>query len=344
MEKFIFPRVFLLFLLVLVIFACYLVFKPFLVVIIISAILVSIFYTPYEWLAKKLWGYKKVAAFIMCIGVTLLVVLPIINFIIYAAQQSVVGYDNLQEFISNNHFSLVNNNYINIVKYSGVSEGQLQQAATELFKYINNWLVGGATQLIMGTTNFVVSLFLIIFTMFFFFLDGQKMVEKLMFWTPLPNKYDKEIFKKFRSVSRSAIFSTFIAAIAQALVGAIGFAIVGLPAFLPGILMGFCSMLPFGTMIVWLPVAIYFLVVGQLWQGIFLFAYGMLVVGTVDNVLRAYLIKGKAEVHPIFVVFSVLGGIALFGFWGVIFGPLIISLTVTILHIYELEYEEMLEK
>jgi predicted PurR-regulated permease PerM len=344
MEKYTLPRVFLLLLLTLIIFFCYLIFKPFLIVIIISAILVSIFYNPYLWLAKKLGGYNKVAAFIMCVIVTLLVVLPIINFIIYAAQQSVVGYENLQEFLSSNNFNFVNNSYTSAINYLGISQLQLQQAAIELFKNINVWLVGGATNLIMGTTNFVVSLFLIIFTMFFFFLDGKDMVEKLMYWTPLPNKYDREIFKKFQAVSRSAVLSTFVAAIAQAIVGAIGFAIVGLPAFLPGVLMGFCSMLPFGTMIVWLPVAIYLLVVGHLWQGIFLFAFGILVVGTVDNVLRAYLIKGKAEVHPIFVVFSVLGGIALFGFWGVIFGPLIISLAVTILHIYELEYEKELEK
>jgi predicted PurR-regulated permease PerM len=72
--------------------------------------------------------------------------------------------------------------------------------------------------------------------------------------------------------------------------------------------------------------------------------WGAAIVGVVDNLIRAYMIKGESSVHPIFIIFSILGGISLFGFWGVIFGPLIISIAVTILHIYELEYETVLEK
>jgi predicted PurR-regulated permease PerM len=109
--------------------------------------------------------------------------------------------------------------------------------------------------------------------------------------------------------------------------------------------MAFLSLLPyFGSGLVWFPVSIYLLVTGQIWQGIFLMAWGMALVGTIDNLIRAYLIKGKAQVHPIFVIFSILGGIILFGFWGIVFGPLFISLAVTILHIYEMEYESVLEK
>ena len=121
--------------------------------------------------------------------------------------------------------------------------------------------------------------------------------------------------------------------------------IVGLPAFFPGLLMGFLALLPYiGTGFIWFPAGIYLLVIGKIWQGIFMLIWGFGVISTVDNAIRAYMIKGKAEVHPIFVIFSLLGGISLFGFWGILFGPLIISLAVTIMHIYELEYAEVLEK
>ncbi len=109
--------------------------------------------------------------------------------------------------------------------------------------------------------------------------------------------------------------------------------------------MGFLLLLPyFGATLVWFPIAIYLLATGQVWQGIFLLAWGAGVVATSDNLIRAYIIKGKAQVHPIFVIFSIFGGISLFGFWGVIFGPLIISLAVTVLHIFELEYGDILER
>lgn len=135
------------------------------------------------------------------------------------------------------------------------------------------------------------------------------------------------------------ILSTFVTATAQGIVGAIGFAIVGFPAFLAGILVGLLSLLPYlGSMIFYVPVGIYYLLVGQVWQGIFVFLWGAIVIGNIDNVIRAYMIKGKAQVNPIFVIFSILGGISLFGFWGVILGPLIIAIAVTIFHIYELEF------
>lgn len=92
-------------------------------------------------------------------------------------------------------------------------------------------MISGATSAVVGTTNFVVSLALIILTMFFFFIDGKKMLDGLMYLLPLPDKYNQEIFDKFQEISYTTIISTFVVALAQGLVGAIGFAFVGFPAF-----------------------------------------------------------------------------------------------------------------
>ena len=211
-------------------------------------------------------------------------------------------------------------------------------------KKSSNWLLSGATILVKGTTSFVVSLFIIIVTMFFFFVDGKKMMERLMYLSPLPNAYDREIFQKFRTVSYTTILSTFVTAGAQGVIGAIGFAIVGFPAFLAGVVVALLSLLPYlGSMIFYVPVGLYYLMVGKIWQGIFVLLWGAVIIGNVDNIIRAYMIKGKAQVNPIFVVFSILGGIALFGFWGVVLGPLVIAIAVTIFHIYEIEFCESLD-
>ena len=90
--------------------------------------------------------------------------------------------------------------------------------------------------------------------------------------------------------------------------------------------------------------AIYYLLSGDIWQGIFIFLWGLLVIGTIDNVVRAWMIKDEAEINPIFVLFSILGGIVLFGFWGIVLGPLVVALAVTVLHIYELEFKDDLHK
>lgn len=337
---------FLMFCIVAILYICYNIFKPFLVIIVVATILVTIFYGPYEQLVITLRGRKNLASLIMCLLVAVLVIVPIANFMVYSAQRSLETYDLTRDFFGRHDVSTtIKNEFWDKYNYLGLGGDTFKSALIEVAKKVNDWIVNGTGSIIKGTTNFFFSLIMIIFTMFFFFIDGSRMLEKLMYWTPLPNKYDKEIFKKFKDVSYSTIISTFVTAIAQGLIGAIGFMIVGVPAFFAGIAMAFLSLLPYiGAAFIWFPVGVYLLVMGEIWQGVFLFIWGIGVVATVDNLIKAYIIKGKAQVHPIFIIFSILGGITFFGFWGVVFGPLVISLAVTILHIYELEYESVLEK
>ena len=346
MEKSFISKAFLLFLIIAVVYACYLVFKPFLVEILAATILVSIFYSPFEALTKVFRGRKRLAALVMCILLALIIIIPAANFIAYAAQRSVEAYGKtVESFGGQDIEGIIRGGYLEKFNIIGIDSVTFKDSIIEVAKKLNNWIVSGATSFIKGTTNFIISLVLIIFTMFFFFVDGKEMVERIMHITPLSDKYDQALFKKFRDVSSSTVISTFVTAIAQGLIGAIGFVIVGVPAFFAGIAMAFLSLLPYvGTALIWIPVGIYLLITGQIWQGVFLLVWGAAIVSTTDNLIRAYLIKGKAEVHPIFIIFSILGGIALFGFWGIIFGPLIISLAVTVLHIYEMEYGTVLEK
>ncbi|HOD87062.1 MAG: putative inner membrane protein [Parcubacteria group bacterium ADurb.Bin115] len=337
---------FLLILLGLVLVGCYFIFKPFLTEILVAAILVSIFYTPYLKLIKFLKGRQNLAALLMCFFLVILIIIPTVRLVIYAGQQSATAYAQAINFFNSHSVngviqtSALPDKLLGTINFSQYyNNDTFKNFFLDVFKQLSNWLLSGATMLVKGTTNFIISLFIIIITMFFFFVDGKKMLERFMYLSPLPNVYDREIFQKFRAVSYTTILSTFVTAAAQGLVGAIGFAIVGFPAFLAGMLVALLSLLPYiGSMIFYVPMGVYYLLVGKIWQGIFILLWGMIVISNIDNIIRAYMIKGKAQVNPIFVVFSILGGIALFGFWGVVIGPLIISIAVTIFHIYELEF------
>ncbi len=339
-------NLFLIVLIVGVAYLCYLIFESFIVELLVAVMLVSIFYRPYKWLVKKFGGREKLASLTMCILISLLVIIPMVNLIVVAAQKSISAYNEFNQFLNQEGFEqIIETDIIDRFNFIQVGEEELKNVLMDVAQKSSNWLVGGATNVVKGTTNFVVSLVIIIFSMFFFFVDGHRMLRKLMHWLPLPDDYNKEIFRKFKDVSYSSIISTFVSAVAQGLIGAVGFMIVGLPAFFAGIAMGFLSLLPYiGSAFIWFPVAIFLLITGQLWQGIFLLVWGAGIVSLVDNLIRAYIITGKSQVHPIFIIFSILGGISLFGFWGVILGPLIISLAVTVLHIYEMEYHEVLKK
>ena len=346
MEKSFISKAFLIFLLIGILISCYLIFQPFLVEILVATILVTIFYRPFEWLVAKFKGKRSIASLVMCILIALLVIIPISNFIIFAAQESVEAYERISKFLETESLDeLFQKPFLRGVYEYIASSDQIKDVLLQAATKLNNWLVSGAGSVIVGTTNFLISLVLIIFTMFFFFIDGKDMLSKVMYWTPLPNKYDREIFKKFSDVSYSTMLSTFVTAAAQGLIGSFGLWIAGVPVFFAGMAMAFLSLLPYvGSAIVWVPISIYLLAIGNIWQGVFLIIWGAVVVGNADNLIRAYIIRGKAQVHPIFVILSILGGISMFGFWGVIFGPLIISLAVTILHIYEMEFGHTLEK
>lgn len=346
MEKKNLPKIFLMVLLIFVLYLAYRVFEPFLIELLMAAILSSIFYKPYKWLVEKMGGRRALASLLMCIFVVLIIIVPVTNLIVYGAQKSVETYTATMNFFEHkNPEEFLRSEILAKVEFLGLNPEAIKGIVLESTKKISTWFTSGATTVVKGTTSFVISLFLIIFTMFFFFKDGPNMLKKLMEWTPLPNRYDQEIFKKFRNVSYSTMISTFVVAIVEGILGGIAFFIVGLPVFIPAVFMTFCSLLPYvGTAIIWAPAAVYLFIIGEIWQAVFLVLWGAVVIGYSDNIIRAYMIKGKSQVHPIFIIFSILGGIALFGFWGIIFGPLIISIAVTILHIYELEYESVLEK
>ena len=342
---------FLLILVFLVTVGCYLVFRPFLTEILMAAILATIFYKPFTSLTKFLKGRRNLAALLMCLILVALIILPSIKLVVYGAEKSVTTYDETASFFEDHSLNDVFKNemfqkfplkYLKLDRYN-LQNNNLQNAVLAVAKDSSLWLISGATNVIKETTDFFFSLFLIILTMFFFFIDGKEMLERLTHLSPLPNKYDEEIFRKFRIVSYTTLVSTFVAAFVQGIAGAIGFAIVGFPVFLAFILVTLLSLLPYiGAAFFYVPVGIYYLMTGDIWQGVFVLAWGFLIISLVDNVVLAYMIKDKAEINPIFVFFSILGGIALFGFWGVIVGPLMVALAVTIYHIYEIEFSSTL--
>ncbi len=338
-------NIFLLLLLAGTAYLVYLFFEPFIMVIIFSAILASIFYGPYEKLAKLLGERYSAASLIMTILIALVVILPFSYFLFYVSKASIESFSTISQWIEGGSLqrtiNTVLDDHLTFIDLSQVNVGQYLLSASER---VSDFLFSGGAVVLRGTGEFLTAIVLILFTVFFFFRDGKAFVKRLMYLTPLPNRYDKEIFQKFRDVSYSTMVSTFVTAIAQGIVGAIGFLIVGLPALLPGVAMALLSLLPYiGSAFVWLPVGIYFLATGAVWQGVFILLWGMFVVGLTDNILRPVLIKGKAHVHPL-LIFFIFGGIIAFGFWGMIIGPIVIALAFTLLHIYELEYESVLER
>lgn len=337
-----FSKPFLITLVVLILTLCILLFKGFLVEMIIAAVLVSMLYPIYNWFLKIFRGRRNLAALVMCLLAVLLIIMPLVQLTVTVGKQAVPAYNSVVNFIKAND-TAIKSSIVAKAQIFGLNEGNFRTVMFDALQKSSSAIVDVATSAVKGTTGFFISLGLIIFIMFFFFVDGENILRKVSKLSPLANKYNDELFHKFRIVSRTAFLSTFVVAVAQGIVGGLGFWIVGLPVLFPMLIMAILSLLPYiGSMIFYVPVGIYLIAVGQIWQGIFVLAWGFLAVGSIDNLIRMYLIKGKAQVNPIFIAFSIIGGISLFGFWGIVIGPLIVSLTVTVLHIYRLEFKKEL--
>ena len=170
---------------------------------------------------------------------------------------------------------------------------------------------------------------------FFLLRDGRTITKKIGEATPLSAETRKLLFDKFLTVMRATMKGSFVVAVAQGSLGAVIFWILGIHApILWGVLMAFLSLLPaVGAGFVWLPVALYLLATGAVWQGVVLIVFGVFVIGLVDNLLRPILVGKDTAMPDYIVLISTLGGIGVFGFNGLILGPLIAAMFIAVWHI-----------
>lgn len=183
---------------------------------------------------------------------------------------------------------------------------------------------------------------LIIFMLSFFFLlkDGDKLVEYIRRVTPMKDSYKDALFIKFRDVSAAIFLETLFIALVQGSLTGIGlyFAGFGEPVFW-GVVATFLSLLPFfGSTLVWAPAGLYLIANGEYITGGGLLLFGLVIISTIDNVLRPILIRSKVEVHSFITFLAILGGISAFGFYGIFFGPLVVSLLITVIQLYRLDF------
>lgn len=196
-------------------------------------------------------------------------------------------------------------------------------------------LAAQALQIGQGAFGFLAQLGVMLYLTFFLIRDGERLAERVIEATPLRPSVREAMFRQFALMIRATIKGSIVVAIAQGIIGGTVFWLIGIRgAMLWGVLMGAFSLLPaVGTGIVWVPVAIYLLATGALWQGAVLVFCGLFVIGMVDNVLRPILVGRDTRIPDYVVLISTLGGLELFGFNGIIIGPVIAALFIAIWNI-----------
>jgi predicted PurR-regulated permease PerM len=206
----------------------------------------------------------------------------------------------------------------------------LREKLTEGAMQLSRFLATQALNIGQDTFQFLINFGIMLYLLFFLLRDGPALSSRMLRAVPLSDAHKEPLFRKFTTVIRATVKGNVAVAAAQGLLGGLIFWALGIQgALLWGVVMGFLSLLPaIGSALVWAPVAIYFLLTGEIWQGVVLVLFGVLVIGTVDNLMRPLLVGKETKLPDYVILISTMGGMALFGLNGFVIGPLIAALFI----------------
>lgn len=219
-------------------------------------------------------------------------------------------------------------------------EATIERYTKQFLNFMDtHWLsVAGSTTAFLGRA--VLATLIMIAALFFFLLDGPKMVSAIQMLSPLDDHYEQELLGEFDRVSRAVVLATLLSALAQGILAGIGFFFVGMQTvFLLMLLTTLLALIPFvGAAAVWVPCCLWlYFYEGRLGAAIGLAVYGCVVISMVDNIIKPLVLHGQSRLHPLLALISVLGGVAALGPIGILIGPMVVALLQTLLRILQRE-------
>ena len=322
-------------LLVLVSLAFFWVLWPYYGAVFWGSVLAILFNALFLRLLRKMPQKRTLAALLTLSIILVLVILPVGLISALLTQEAASMYQRVQsgELSIGRYFQQIYDalpSWVNgILDRSGLDNlGLIQDRVTSSLTQGSQFIATQALSIGQNAFDFFVSFFIMLYLLFFFLRDGGALSRRIKEAIPLEAEIKRNIFSKFTTVIRATVKGNIVVAMLQGALGGLMFWFLGIHApVLWGTLMAFLSLLPaVGAAIVWIPVAIYFLATGAIWQGVLLIAYGVLVIGLVDNILRPVLVGKDTKMPDYVVLVSTIGGMSLFGLNGFVIGPVIAAM------------------
>ncbi len=315
----------------------------------LAAITSALFAPLYRWMERRLRTPKPAAA--ATLGVILLVfVIPLGAFGYLAVDNLIFQLDRLnrnsEQIVEWLTDSVERLSWMPVIRRLDVQSFMDGGEIPESLSGFTSRLASGVRDFVSGVGNFFLLLFIYLYCLYFFLKDGDRMLEAIFDKVPMRSADKRDILAKFVSVTRATIKGTFVIGLFQGAIGGIVMAALGVPgALVWGVLLVFLAAIPnFGAVLIWMPVSVGLFVQGDVVRGILMVLLGGGLVGLVDYLLRPRLIGDDIRLHEILVLFGVLGGLVVFGVFGLIIGPIVMAVFVQLWSIYaemfrgELEY------
>jgi predicted PurR-regulated permease PerM len=311
-----------------------LIFWPYLIVLALAA-MVSVLLSPvYSYLIKRIKS-KDLAALVVILSLFVVVAGPISLIIQQVVSEAQVVYTKVSSgsVVSLDYLTTKLETKIRIF----VPEFKLNPV--EYVSSVRSWVIDKLGGIFGFTLDAIIKMFLFVIALFYFIRDGGSFKENLMFLSPLPDNKDKVLVDSLNTAIRSVFLGSLVVALVQGSLVGIGFLMFGVPNFtLWGMVAAIMSLVPgIGTALVWVPAVIYLYFYGNgiAWVGLLI--WSVLIVGLVDNFLGPIIINKGVNVHPLLVLFSILGGLQFFGAEGFLLGPLVVGLLFALIRIIKLK-------
>ncbi|MEW6079968.1 MAG: AI-2E family transporter [Thermodesulfobacteriota bacterium] len=345
---------FLVFLIVVALFFCWQIMKPYIDPVIIALILAALTSPVNTWLLKRFRGKENLAALASCFLLIIVIVVPAVILLSLVIRQGIHSVSAIQHWIAAGNLNRVMDSPL-ITRVMALANQYLPgnilenidlgSAAMQVSSSAGKWLVSKGGYFIGNISLAAGKFFIMVFVFFFAVKDRKRIIDYVLHLIPLSTEHEKILANKIKDVARSALLGSLVTALAQGAAGGTAFAICGLPGFFWGAVMAFASLIPVvGTALVWVPAAGFLLVSGHWGYALFMTLWCVLVVGMIDNLVRPLFMSGGAGMSTVLIFFSILGGISYFGLTGILYGPLVFGITMVLLYIYDLEFKVFLAR
>ena len=305
--------------------------KPLIIPIIYGVLLAYIFYPVYRFFLKRLKN-ENLTASIICFG--LIVIILFVSFLIFQPlfKQSINFYLQIQKI-----------DFVQIAKKILPDIISSSEVSSNIFGYFNAYvsdIIAGFLKIfrefILNLPVMLLKIFIVVFVFFFSLRDGKKAIEFIKLLSPLKKETEERFFKHLTDITNSVILGQIVVGIIQGLLAGLGYFVFGVPnSLLLTAITIITSMIPIiGAWIIWVPVDIYLFATGNSGAGIGLLIYGMLLISTIDNIIRLVIFSRKTRLNSVVILIGMIGGLFAFGFLGLIIGPLILAYVLLIAELY----------
>jgi predicted PurR-regulated permease PerM len=232
------------------------------------------------------------------------------------------------------------------IRYAGhwidLSKYDLGAMVSANSQKVSVWLVGFGASVLSGIARFIIDALITFVVVFFLFRDGAQWAYRAGTLLPLTPVQVARLYRNISDTIIANVYGILSVGVVQGVLVGVGMRFVGMPSsLLLGLGAGFASVIPIvGSALVWAPVGIYLLLTPAIWKGVFMLAWGVLVVSNIDNVIRPWVVGGRIELHPLVLLFFIFGGVEAFGFLGLFLGPVVASVLAALFDILREELKD----